>query len=208
MGDKKSDKKSKADMLIEEAVRSVEAREVDPIDAAIEAAGELQEKSPSKNTGEIAKIDLQQFVEKEAYLRLAADFENFRRRASKERQDAERSGKEKVLRDFLDILDNLDRAMAQVSDQTNPLVDGIRMVLSQIEQWFKGEGLTRIESLGKPFDPNVHEAVSQVETDGLPSGHVAQEVRRGYRWSDRLLRPAAVIVNRRQDAASPDQGGT
>jgi molecular chaperone GrpE len=182
-------KPSKADLLIEEAVRAVDKTE--------EAHEEIKEKEGiSKDSGAIAKIDLQQFVEKEAYLRLAADFENFRRRAVKERQDSEKAGKEKILRGFLDILDNLDRGLGQASGETSPLADGIRMVLSQVDSWLKAEGLSRIECEGRVFDPAVHEAVAQEESASHAAGTILREVRRGYRWSDRLLRPAAVIVSK------------
>lgn len=187
--EKNDSKPSKADLLIEEAVRAVDKTE--------EVHEEIKEKEGiSKDSGAIAKIDLQQFVEKEAYLRLAADFENFRRRAVKERQDSEKAGKEKILRGFLDILDNLDRGLGQASGETSPLADGIRMVLSQVDSWLKAEGLSRIECEGRVFDPAVHEAVAQEESATYAAGTILREVRRGYRWSDRLLRPAAVIVSK------------
>jgi len=190
---KKNDSKpTKTDLLIEEAVRAVESHETES-----ETSTELQSKdAPSKDSGAIARIDLQQFVEKEAYLRLAADFENFRRRAVKDRQDAEKSGREKILRGFLEILDNLDRGLSQATDESGPLADGIRMVLSQVDTWLKSEGLFRVESVGQVFDPAVHEAISQESSLEVPSGTIIREIRRGYRWADRLLRPAAVIVSK------------
>lgn len=197
--EKSEGKTSKADLLIEEAIRAVEAKEASHDSDLSE---ELADKEPvSRDSGAIARIDVQQVVDKEAYLRLAADFENFRKRALKERQDSEKVGKEKILRGFLEILDNLDRGLSQAVDQGGALADGIRMVLSQVDTWLKSEGLSRIESLGKPFDPHLHEAVSQVESNAVPPGHIVQEVRRGYRWSDRLLRPAAVVVNRKEGEA-------
>ncbi len=199
MGDKKkSSRPSKADLLIEEAVKAVESYETES--AQSPPSDEVREKeSSSKDTGAIARIDLQQVVDKEAYLRLAADFENFRKRAIKDRQDSERAGKEKVLRGFLDILDNLDRGMGPALEQGGPLADGIRMILSQIESWLKTEGLIRIETLGQAFDPNLHEAISQIETTAVAPGHIVQEIRRGYRWSDRLMRAATVVVSKKAE---------
>ena len=187
-------KPSRADLLIEEAIKAVEAREDKPADPKKEISDELVEREPSRDSGAIAKIDLQKFIDKEAYMRLAADFENFRRRALKDRQDAEKVGREKVLRGFLEILDNLDRGIKQADMETGALADGIRMVMAQIDSWMKTEGLDRIQAFGQPFDPELHEAVAQAESEVVPNGHVMEEVRRGYRWSDRLLRPAAVVV--------------
>lgn len=192
--EKNSGRPSKADLLIQEAVKAVESH------SEHETSDEIREKeSVSKDSGAIAKIDLQQFIDKEAYLRLAADFENFRRRALKERQDSERAGKEKILRGFLEILDNMDRGLEQAKDATGALADGIKMVVSQIDSWLKSEGLIRVETEGKVFDPSLHEAISQVESQAHAPGVIIKEVRRGYRWSDRLLRPAAVVVSKRED---------
>jgi len=195
---------SRADLLIEQAIKAVEQREQVVRPDTQHAEEPSKSSIVPKDSGAIARIDLQQFVDKESHLRLAADFENFRKRAVKERQDAERVGKEKVLREFLDILDNLDRGMQQAGDLSSPLAEGIRMVLTQIDLWLKNEGLTRIESFGQPFDPNVHEAIAQENSEIVPTGHIISEVRRGYKWSDRLLRPAAVIVSRREE---PSEGG-
>jgi len=192
--EKNSGQRSKTDLLIEEAVKAVESHE----DGG--SSDEIREKDGvSKDSGTIAKIDLQQFIDKEAYLRLAADFENFRKRALKERQDSERLGKEKILRGFLEILDNMDRALTQSADKTGPLADGIRMVVSQVDSWLKSEGLVRIETIERAFDPSVHEAVSQIESQAHAAGMVIMEVRRGYKWSDRLLRAAAVVVCKKED---------
>jgi molecular chaperone GrpE len=97
--------------------------------------------------------------------------------------------------------------MAQVAQEQSPLADGIRMVMSQVESWLKSEGLNRVETQGLAFDPTIHEAIKQVETSDVPAGHIVQEVRRGYRWADRLLRPAAVVVNKKPDTnPGHDQG--
>ena len=190
-------KPSKADLLIEEAVRSIEEQE----------AKGTEDSSEEKDTkGSIAQIDLQQYVDKEAYLRLAADFENFRRRAIKERTEAERIGKEKALRSFLEIFDNLERGLHQAKDDQGPLADGMRMILSQAETWLKQEGLERIPSVGQIFNPQVHEAVSQIENPQIPTGQIVEELKRGYQWSDRLLRPAAVIVCKNPEIVNTPSG--
>ena len=186
-------KKSLADRLIEEALEVVEKE--DPVE--FEPKTELGEISVSADepSGPI-KIDLKQYVDREAYLRLLAEFENFRKRAQKDREASELSGKERILRGFLEILDNFERGISQAADDGSALATGMRMILSQAENWLIGEGLIRIETRGLKFDPQTHEAISQVEDDQIEAGFVVEEIRRGYRWRERLLRPAAVVVSK------------
>ena len=184
--------KSRADRLIEEALKAVDLE--DQAQPSSEDEEGLEVQSPLEQTS-IARIDLQKFVDREAYKRLAADFENFRNRANKERHEAEKLGREKALRGFLEIFDNFDRALMQGSGHSGPFVEGIRMISAQMEMWIKSEGYERIATVGEIFDPKVHEAVSQVNRSDLSPGVVVEELRRGYRSGDRLLRPAAVVVN-------------
>lgn len=175
-----------AEDLIEEALHNLEReQEVEAVE---------DDDRPSDTKERIAKIDPKQFVEKEAYMRLAADFDNFRKRALKERSEWERLGKEKAFRGALEIVDNLARGLSQAGEDTSPLATGMQMVLSQAESWLQQEGLTRIPALGEKFDPLVHEAVAQIEDASKEDGTIVEEVKRGYRWPDRLLRPASVVV--------------
>lgn len=193
-------KRTKAEELIDQAVRQVEEEEGQSASDSSETI--KSEASAGENpapTG-IAQIDLQKFVDREAYLRLAADLENFRKRAVRERQEAERNGRERILRGCLEIFDNLERGLKGAKDQNDPLAEGIKMILSQVENWLKSEGLQVISVQGQ-FDPAVHEAVTQVEREDLPAGSIVEEVRRGYKWSDRLLRPASVVVSKQKEAA-------
>jgi molecular chaperone GrpE len=202
---KNSDRKRvKAEDLIAQAVRQVEEEEGKTI---VEKSDDdqPQEKAPTQHTPsaatDIAQIDVQKYVEKEAYLRLAADLENFRKRAIRERQEAERNGRERILRGCLEIFDNLERGLKGAKDQNDPLAEGIKMILSQVENWLKSEGLQSIATKGEIFDPAVHEAVTQIERQDLPNGSIVEEVRKGYRWSDRLLRPASVVVSKQKEEA-------
>jgi molecular chaperone GrpE len=192
----KSDSKSRTDDLIDEALKnlnvSVNQIRDDELGEVKEASG-FEENTDSKK---VARIDPKQYVEKEAYMRLAADFDNFRKRALKERHEWERQGKEKILRGFLDVLDNLARASQQADGAKSPLADGIRMVLSQAENWLSSEGLERIKSMGEVFDPAIHEAIARVADPSEADGTIIEETRRGYRWPDRLLRPASVVVSK------------
>lgn len=131
-------------------------------------------------------------------LRTTADFENFKKRAARERQDAIKYANEALIEKLLTVLDNFEMAQAAVQtgapDALQSLQEGVAMIHQQLRNVLAGAGLEEIDASGKPFDPNLHEAVSQAETEAVPEGHVAQQLRKGYKLRERLLRPAAVIV--------------
>jgi molecular chaperone GrpE len=130
------------------------------------------------------------------YLRAAADLENHRRRTRKELDEARVDARGKVLKEMLPVVDNLERAIehAAPTDQTaQPIIEGIQLVLRQFMTAFERLEVTVVEAMNQPFDPNLHEAISQQESD-QPAGTVVQVLQRGYRVGDKLLRPALVVV--------------
>ena len=135
----------------------------------------------------------------ERFVRLYADFENFKKRAVRERDEARRNAVESVVGRFLPVLDNLEMALA-AAQQPAAGVETIRTGVSMIHGQFKGAfaefGVEEIDAVGQPFDPSLHEAVSQRETSEVPEGQVVQQLRKGYRNRERLLRPASVVVAR------------
>jgi molecular chaperone GrpE len=150
---------------------------------------------------EIAELKAQAAKAKEHWdllLRTTADFDNFKKRAARERQDAVKYASESLLQKLIPILDNFDMAFsaaAAAKDSANQsLQAGVSMILSQFRNALTEVGLEEIEATGKAFDPNFHEAVSQQETADVPEGQVVQQLRKGYKLRDRLLRPATVIV--------------
>lgn len=130
-------------------------------------------------------------------LRTAADFDNFRKRTRKDVEDAQRKASERVLLEVLPVADNLERAVqaAQQSGDLNSVVEGVTMVLRFFEDAMSRLGVERIKSVGQGFDPGLHEAVQQVESDE-PVGTVVTEMTPGYRIAGKLLRPAMVAVAR------------
>lgn len=130
-------------------------------------------------------------------LRLTADFDNFKKRAARERDETRRSAIEGLLTRFLPVLDNFDMALA-ATDQANASVEtlkvGITMIHSQLRQVFGDSGVEAIDAVGQPFDPAIHEAVSQQETTEIADGQIVKQLRKGYRLKDKLLRPATVVV--------------
>lgn len=133
---------------------------------------------------------------KDQLLRTLADFDNYRKRARRETQDAERRAREDLLRDLLPVFDNFDRASqhAQSATDVKSLAEGIAMVVRIFLDTLSKLGVERIEALGKPFDPAVHEAVQQLETAEQPPGTVVAEIAAGYRMGERLIRPSMVVV--------------
>lgn len=129
-------------------------------------------------------------------LRTAADFDNFRKRSRRESQDAERRAREDVLKDLLPVFDNFERAAQHAGSATDikSLAEGVTMVMRIFLDTLAKLGVERIQSLGQPFDPAVHEAVQQLATNEHPAGSVVAEIAPGYRMGERLLRPAMVVV--------------
>jgi molecular chaperone GrpE len=129
------------------------------------------------------------------YLRAAADLENLRKRQRRENEDAKVDAKTKVLKEMLPVVDNLERAIEHATTQagTNPIVEGVQLVLRQFTTAFERLDVTPVDAAGQPFDPNLHEAISQQESE-QPPGTVVQVLQRGYRIGDRLLRPSLVVV--------------
>ena len=143
----------------------------------------------------IAALEREKRENWDRYLRTAADLENFRKRQRRELDDARFEAKSKVLKEMLPVVDNLERAIEHATQQagTSPIVEGVQLVLRQFMSAFERLDVTPVEAAGQPFDPNLHEAISQMESE-QPPGTVVQVLQRGYRSAERLLRPALVVV--------------
>lgn len=130
----------------------------------------------------------------ERLLRTAAEFENFKKRVMKEKEDLQKFGNERLLRDFLPVADNLERALDHADQHDlKQVIEGVRLVQKQLESALGKHGVTGFSAVGKPFDPTQHEALMQQESDEPPNT-VVSEMARGYKLNDRLIRPAAVVV--------------
>ena len=130
-------------------------------------------------------------------LRQTADYENYKKRAVREKQDATKYANEALLQKLIPVVDNFEAALAAASSSsasTESLQTGVNMIYVQLKSALADSGLEEIDATDQPFDPNFHEAVSQRESDDTPEGHVLQQLRKGYKLRDRLIRPATVIV--------------
>jgi molecular chaperone GrpE len=132
-------------------------------------------------------------------LRTTADFDNFKKRAAREKQDAIKFANESLFQKLIPVLDNFDMALAATQttakdEAVQSLQAGVNMIYQQLKTALTDAGLEELDAAGKAFDPNLHEAVSQKETDEVPEGQVVQQLRKGYKFRERLLRPATVVV--------------
>lgn len=137
------------------------------------------------------------------WVRTTADLDNYKKRAARERQDAIRFANEALIEKLIPVLDNFDMALAATSGQNASLQSvqaGISMIYQQLKNVLTEAGLEEIDASNKTFDPNWHEAVSQQATNEVPEGQVVQQLRKGYKLRDRLLRPAGVVVAKKPAA--------
>jgi molecular chaperone GrpE len=134
----------------------------------------------------------------ERLLRTAADFDNFKKRAAREKQEGIQFANEGLLNKLLPVLDSLDKAVTAAQSATpeanEALHEGVNMISRQLKSVLAEAGLEEVDAMGQLFDPHLHEAISQLETPEVPPDHVAQQLRKGYRLRGRLLRPATVVV--------------
>ena len=127
-------------------------------------------------------------------LRLTADYDNYRKRSQREKEDVRQFANQGLLEKILPVLDNFEMAIAAVKEADPSIKDGVQMIYDQLFAVLKDSGMEPIDAMGEPFDPNLHEALSQEETADVNEGTVVQQVQRGYKLNERLVRPARVVV--------------
>ena len=145
---------------------------------------------------------------KEQYLLAVADFDNFRKRAEREREEIVCFANERLIHELLPILDNLERALSTQLDKAgaDSILEGVRMVNAQLHAILGACGLEPVEAVGGPFDPQYHEAVGVLPSNEHDEGTVVSELQRGYSLKGRILRPAMVHVAGQADVSSNDEG--
>lgn len=156
---------------------------------------------------ELAEVKAKSKENWDKFLRATADLENYRRRAKRDLDDAKADARTRVLKEMLPVVDNLERALAHSDGaDTAAILEGVRLVLRQFSHALEKCEVTPIEAEGKPFDPNLHEAIGQQESDA-PPGSIVSVLQKGYRLTDRLLRPALVVVARAKAEPAPAAEG-
>ena len=177
-----------------EAPEMAEASESDAAeaDAAAEAEAPDEDAAALKVQVESLKAALEE--KDNRVKRLQADFENFRRRTSKEREELANVVTQDLLKSMLPILDNFDRAMAAEQKDNESFQKGVEMIYTQLNETLKNAGLELIDTAGQKFDPNFHQAVMRVENPDLEDDTIAQELQKGYIVKGRVIRPSMVQV--------------
>lgn len=189
----------KKDTAVPEAEDAAQAQPEETAEekAADQPDAELLAKKVGELTAEIESLKKDSDDLNNRLLRAQADFENFRRRTNKEKADARKYRAQDLASDLLEILDNFKRALdvETASEDGSALKKGMEMVLGKFETALKKEGVEEIDSLGKPFDPNFHQAVMQEESQEHEAGTVIQVLQAGYTLNGRVIRPAMVKVS-------------
>jgi molecular chaperone GrpE len=179
---------------------SPEGQEEASGEAANAGGAQAEAAAPREATPEerLAQAQAEAARLRDQLLRTAADFENFRKRSRREADDAQRRGRETILKDLLPVFDNLERAAghADTAPDAKSVADGLRIVLKQFVDTLDRMGIKRIPTVGVPFDPSVHEAIQQIESTEHPAGVVMAEVQPGYALGDNLIRAAMVVVSK------------
>ena len=190
---------------LEAALREAAAAVPDP-DAPRKRASEAVEDQPGD---EVAQLREELKTAQDRLLRLQADFENFRRRAQRDREEALHFGPQNLIKDLLPVVDNLGRAIDHArqseGEDLQGLLQGVDLVWRGLESTLSKHHVQEIEALGRPFNPALHEAMAQIPDASVEPNTIVEVLQKGYQLRDRLVRPARVVVARAPD--TPDGGG-
>ena len=197
----KDELKKKDEQKLEEMQQEINAVDADEADEAEEAASESAENENEETqepqdevAAQIEKLTAHLKEKEDRALRLQADFENFRRRTSKEKEELAAVVTQGLLKDMLPLLDNFERAMAAEAKDGEAFQKGVEMIFTQFTEILKKNGLEHIEVEGQKFDPNFHQAVMRVQNADMEDDDIAQELQKGYMVKGRVIRPSMVQV--------------
>ena len=175
---------------LEEEVPEEEKKKLSPIE-------ELQEQLKEK--------DLQLVEQKGDFLREKADLENFRKRLIKDKEDSVQFANQRLLKELVQINDNLDRALDTPNSSLESLREGVEMIQKQFATFLKNQKVEPIEAMGKPFDPSLHEVMSQMESEEHDENTVMQEYSKGYTLNGRILCSAKVVISKKPEKTTPKE---
>jgi molecular chaperone GrpE len=184
-----------AEKILEEVPASAETKEIGD-----DSVDEETEVSDSEPTVEERTADAESKYKEmqDRYLRLNAEFDNYKKRMMRENSDRLKYFNMELIKELLPSVDNLERAISHAGDENSDLenmIEGLQMVYKGMQEAFGKFGVSEIESIGKEFDPNCHQAVGMIESQEVPENHVAEECLKGYYLHDRIIRPTMVRVS-------------
>ncbi|WP_417502747.1 nucleotide exchange factor GrpE [Mitsuokella jalaludinii] len=200
----KDEMKKKDEQKLEEMQQEIDEAEAAQEDAAEGSEEEAPEEAAAADAamqeeiealkGQVDGLNKDLQEKKDRLLRLQADFDNFRRRSAKEREEISAVVTQNFCKDMLPLLDNFERAMAAETKDVEAFQKGVEMIFTQFQEILKKNGLEHIEAIGQKFDPNFHQAVMRVEDPDKEDDTVAQELQKGYMVKGRVIRPSMVQV--------------
>ena len=184
-----------AEKVTEEVSASAEATEEG--DDSVDEETEVSDREPTVEE-RAADAESKYKEMQDRYLRLNAEFDNYKKRMMRENSDRLKYFNMELIKELLPSVDNLERAISHAGDQNTDLenmIEGLQMVYKGMQEAFGKFGVSEIESIGKEFDPNCHQAVGMIESQEVPENHVAEECLKGYYLHDRIIRPTMVRVS-------------
>ncbi|MFO8162940.1 MAG: nucleotide exchange factor GrpE [Thermodesulfobacteriota bacterium] len=194
-----------------EAYKTMDKEEGKKAEDLKQQGKESQEAGREKKVKKIEEMTKQELLEKlkaaeiktqenyDLYTRTYAEMENIKKRGRKEIQELAKFANESLIKEILPTVDSLEKAISHAQNDDNPseVVKGLEMTLDGLIKTLEKSGLKEIEAVGKPFDPNFHEAISQQIDDKIPPGHIIMELQKGYLLNERLIRPSMVVVSQK-----------
>ncbi len=181
------------DEAAEEKAEDAEAKE----DAASEEGKEEPEDAEAADKAEEKKAEEEAAQESERYMRLMAEFQNYKRRAAKEKTDTLQYANEKIVADILPVLDNFERALTTETEDIEGYAKGMQLIFEQLYKALENAGLEEIKALDEDFDPNVHNAVMTDNIEDKDDGKITKVLQKGYKLRDKVVRPSMVAVNKK-----------
>ncbi|WP_077299406.1 nucleotide exchange factor GrpE [Virgibacillus pantothenticus] len=180
------------EVVEDETAESVEVLDKEETEEANDSEEDTSQLQSKLNALQAEKDELYQQL-----LRVQAEYDNFKKRTIKEREAARKYQSQDLIQELLPALDNFERALqVEKTEATASIIDGISMVYNQLKEALASQGAEEIPAVGEEFDPNIHHAVMQVEDDDQPSNTVVEELQKGYKLKDRVIRPAMVKVTK------------
>ncbi len=183
----------KAEEAKAEAAEDAEAKE----EAAPEDKEEPEKDAEAEKKADEKKAEEEAAQESERYMRLMAEFQNYKRRAAKEKTDTLQYANEKIVADILPVLDNFERALSTETDDIEGYAKGMQLIFEQLYKALENAGLEEIKALDEDFDPNVHNAVMTDNIEEKDDGKITKVLQKGYKLRDKVVRPSMVAVNKK-----------
>ncbi|HEC96847.1 MAG TPA: nucleotide exchange factor GrpE [Nitrospirae bacterium] len=179
-------------------IKDLEIKEEHPVEETKAGPEEMVpvEQPPEER---IEELEAELAESRERYIRLYAEFENYKKRVQKDKEEMLKYGTEPLLQDLLTVLDNLEMAIQHAEKEVSAesLIQGVELTLKEFRKVLNKYGISEIEAVGKPFNPVYHHAMSEIERSDLDDKTVVEEYRKGYTLKDRTIRPALVAVSRK-----------